>query len=174
MQIDIVAAKIALSILDFGTINNIDAPIESEMLSGLEGQLILFNAIFIPHHKRYNRCFTDDSMKIELENLIADYKQIFQGTFIDTDLVLELFKFVSISDISSTAFNECCNRLLDMLEKCNIPEVRYAVLSRLISRIIRCRLYGIQPIDTYLREAIGRVESMLIKYGNLEQISFLE
>jgi len=174
MQIDIIAAKIALSILDFGIIESFDTTLSPDEMACFEGKLTLFNAIFIPHRKRYTRCFTDESLKIELRNLIADYNLIFQNTFIDVDLVLELFKFTSISDVSSTEFSECCNSLLQMLAKCEIIEVRYAALSRIVSMIVRCRLYGRQPIDTYLREAVDSMESIRNEYGNFEQISLLE
>lgn len=174
MQIDVVVAKIVLSILDFGKISDDCLEISLEMLETLDHRLAFFNAIFISHKQRFERCFTDALRDSEMQNFIEDYSMLFGDSFIDVDLVLEIFGFAVIGDVYSTRFSECCAKLIRLNSECNIIEFKYAILSRIISMIVRCRIYGREPIDTYLRECVDEVDRLHLEYGDIKQISLLE
>lgn len=171
MQTEFLVAKIALSILDYGVIDDIDYSIQSD---DIDKQLLLFNAIIIPHKNRYERCYTDETRKTECTNFIKNYEKVFQGSFLSVDLVENIFQLITSNDLYSTQFSESCRKLLENIHTCEIVEIRYAILSRIISMIVRCRIYGREPIDTYLRECVDEVDRLHLEYGDIKQISFLE
>ena len=174
MDYEIIIARVILSIVTSGTVEEKSIEKIRCELNSFDKKLELFNALLISHKKRYEQCFTDELRKSEYICFMKDYSLIFGKSFIEERFVRELFSFSVSRDFHSAEFQTSCDRLIQFANKCDILEIRYAVLSHVISTIIKSRLYGKQPIDTYLQECVDSIDNMLIEHGEIRQISLLE
>ena len=148
-------ADIVLSILDTSLVDP-TSKIIAEDFASIEEKMELFNAILIPHQKRYLSCFSPDMYVKEAANFASDYQSVFINNkilFIEMETAMAIFRFVSTFDMQGSIFREVCIHLVEELKKCTVKEVINSMCSKLIHKIIGGALYGSEPYDSLLRDS---------------------
>lgn len=177
LTLDMVLAKIALEIMNCGQISQETREMASGCLMQFDDEVELFNAIFIPHRRRWESCVDSESKCKEASLLCGDYRSLCEKCYslhIQESLLLALFRFATLEDAFSLNFREICVSLQREVEECTSSDVQVAICTRVVSMIVRCHLYGQQPFDSILEDFVSKIEEVNLNNPNIRQISLLE
>lgn len=177
MDIDVILAKVVLTINKGGLIDSSLITDNLDVFNDPLSKIYLCNAILTPHKKRYLNCFTDELRQQESTMVVKNYMHAFIDTnidFVDAEIIKSIFEFSVISDFTSLSFKNSCRSLLDNLKKCNVKEISYAMYKKITSLIIRCYLYGCEPYDSLLEECIENIDAIHLDSYIAGRIAFLE
>ena len=175
--LDMVFAKIALEIMNCGKISQETLAIASGCTMQFDDEVELFNAIFIPHRRRWESCIDSESKCKETSLLCSDYRSLYKkcsSLYIQESLLLALFRFATLEDPLSVNFREICASLQSEIGACASSAVQVSICSRVVSMIVRLHLYGRQPFDSLLEDFVSKIEEAHLNSPNIRQISLLE
>lgn len=177
MNIDIDVAKTIIQIKS-GTLltaNNKLIGIIPEL--DLYQKIDICNAVVLSHKHRFDAAYTEEQRDNEVAALVHNYELLFAESlsgFIKTDMLVLLFRLISLRNYSSVEFPEVCFEIFQKYDSCDSEDIKRSVLMKIISVILRMSLYGKDPHDSILEQCVERLGGLSQTDNDVKNIRFME
>lgn len=177
MNKELIFAKIIKAILSGDRVDPSTLSFDKNTFDNIIQKIELCNAIVVPHKKRYAILSTQEERDAEIKRLEKDYCTVFNESglsFVPVALIKSMFLFMMEDMVHETTFREICVNLVGNLGDCDSREIRYFIYLKLIQSIVHGSLYGAEPFDTILKDAIEFLDNAEVDSSALNRIMFLE
>ena len=137
----------------------------------------LLNIVLTAYKYRFMKTCTDEQRIDVIKALSRDISAIsdlYQHHNCDQSLIVEYFEFVLADRYYSDEFRTKTRNLVDVATQSSNSAMQLIVSTRVMSTIIRCRLYGNEGFDSILGECAALSRSILDQQPHIPKFSLME
>ena len=177
MDIELFLVELLVSIKNGSSINHNLLSTNRNLFNDSSQFYELLNIVLTAYKYRFVKTYSDEQRIDVIKALSRDISAIsdlYQHHNCDPRLIVANFEFVLADRYYSDEFRTKTRNLVDVATKSSNSAIQLIVATRIMSTIIRCRLYGNEGFDSILEECAALSRSILDQQPSVPKFSLME